>query len=269
MTGNCALCGDAATLIKSHFMSAALYQELLDPSGPIKQMIVLKKDKTHQSGEQFVMPLLCQPCEVLFQQGGENWTLANRFRSDGSFPLREMLRRATPVEVRQDGSKIYEAQKVSGLDVQQLIYFGASLFWRAGIADWKVKFADAPKIDLDPKLMDELQQYLLGKRAFPSRASIFVVLDETVAPFRAMWSPRKQGERPELRYSLYIPGLIFELGVDLAPELRDYSISEPTEKIVLSDLVYAYVGAIGSALTESSAVSTSLKKHLPPAQNGR
>jgi len=248
-------------------MPAALYQELLDPTGPIKQMIVLKRDKTYQSGEQFVMPLLCQGCEVRFQQGGEDWTLANRYRSDGSFPLRDMLQRATPQEVRQDRSKVYDALKVSGLDVQQLIYFAASLFWRAGIADWKVKFADAPKIDLDAQLMTGLQQYLLGNCPFPSRASVFIVLDETATPFRAMWCPRKQGERPELRYSLYIPGMIFELGVDLAPQLRDPSISEPPQKIVLSDLVYAYVGAIGSELTETSEVSKSLNKHLPPAQN--
>lgn len=267
MVGDCALCGNAATLIESHFMPAALYQELLDPTGPIKQMIVLKRDKTHQSGEQFVMPLLCQACEKRFQQGGEDWTLANRYRSDGSFPLRDMLQRATPVEVRQDQSKFYEALKVSGLDVQQLIYFAASLFWRAGIADWKVRFADAPKIDLDTQLMTELQQYLLGKSAFPSRASVFIILDETATPFRAMWCPRKQDERPELRYSLYIPGMIFELGVDLAPQLLDYSISDSIEKIVLSDVVYKYVGAIGSDLTENSEVSKSLKKHLPPAQN--
>jgi hypothetical protein len=265
MVGDCALCGNAATLIKSHFMPAALYQELLDPTGPIKQMIVLNRDKTHQSGEQFVMPLLCQTCEVRFQQGGEDWTLANRYRSDGSFPLRDMLQSATPEEVRQDRSKVYDALKVSRLDIQQLIYFAASLFWRAGIADWKVRFADAPKIDLDAQLMTELQQYLLGKSPFPARASVFIVLDETATPFRAMWCPRKQGERPELRYSLYIPGMIFELGVDLTPQLRDYSISEPTEKIVLSDLVYAYVGAIDSVLTENSEVSKSLNKHLHPA----
>ena len=246
-------------------MPAALYQELLNPTGPIKQMIVLKRGKTHQSGEQFSMPLLCQDCEVRFQQGGEDWTLANRYRSDGSFPLREMLKRTAPVESKQDRSKAYDARKVAGLEVQQLIYFAASLFWRAGVADWRVKFADAEKIDFDTQLMTELQQYLLAKGPFPPWASVFIVLDETAAPHRAMWSPRKQGERPELRYSLYIPGIIFELGVDLAPQLRNYSISDPTEKIVLSDLVYAYVGAIGSGLTENSEVSKSLKKHLPRA----
>ena len=250
-------------------MPAALYQELLEPTDPIKQMIVLKRDKTHQSGEQFAMPLLCQDCEERFQRGGEDWTLANRYRSDGSFPLRDMLQRATPGEIRRDRfrSKVYEALKVSGLDVQQLIYFAASLFWRAGIADWKVRFADAPKIDLDIKLMTELQLYLLGKGVFPSRASVFIILDETAGPFRAMWCPQKQGERPELRYSLYIPGMIFELGVDLASQLRADSISEPIEKIMLSAVVYALVGAVGSDLTENSEVSKSLNKHLRPAQN--
>jgi hypothetical protein len=267
MTGKCALCGTNASLIDSHFMPASLYQELLDPNGPIKQMIVLKKDKTHQSSEQFSMPLLCQPCEVRFQQGGENWTLGSRYRSDGSFPLRDMLLRATPIETKPENSRVYAARQVPGIDVEQLIYFAASLFWRAGVADWKVKFAEAPKIDLDASLMMALQQYLLGMSPFPSRASIFVSVDDMAAPWRAMWSPMKRNGRPQLRYSLYIPGIIMELGVDLHPALRIPSISDIAEVIVLSDVVYKYVASIGSALAEGSELSKSLARHFPSGRS--
>ena len=71
-------------------MPAALYQEMNDPNGPIKNMIVVTTRGTFQSAEQFHMPLLCQACEIRFQKGGENWTLENRYRSDGSFPLRDL-----------------------------------------------------------------------------------------------------------------------------------------------------------------------------------
>ena len=243
-------------------MPRSLYQELVEPNFAIKQMVVLKADKTHQSSQQFSMHLLCQACEIRFQQGGEDWTLGNRYRSDGAFPLRDLLLSAAPVETKPDGSRVYEARAVTGLAVDQLIYFAASIFWRAGVTDWKVQFADAPKIDLDVPLMTELQQYLLRKAPLPSRVSVFVAVDETPAPWRAMWSPKKQNDRPLLRYSFYIPGIIMELGVDLPRELRIPSISDPKELIVLSHSVHSYVAAMGAELVETSEVSKSLAKHL-------
>ena len=119
MTGICALCGTNAPLLDSHFMPRSLYQELVEPSFAIKQMIVLKGDKTSQSSQQFSTPLLCQGCEIRFQQGGENWTLANRYRSDGSFPIRDLLLNASPIETKPDGSRVYEARTVAGLHQAQ------------------------------------------------------------------------------------------------------------------------------------------------------
>jgi len=41
------------------------------------------------------------------------------------------------------------AVEMGASDQRQSEDESASIFWRAGITDWKVKFADAPKIDLD------------------------------------------------------------------------------------------------------------------------
>ena len=208
------------------------------------------------------MHLLCQNCEIRFQRGGEDWTLGNRYRSDGSFTIRDLLLNALPVETKPDGSRVYEARTVAGLAVDQLIYFAVSIFWRAGVTDWRVKFADAPRIDLDIQLMTELQEYLLGKAPLSSRVSVFVAVDGASAPWRAMWSPKKQNDRPQLRYSFYIPGIIMELGVDLPVEECILSISDSKELIVLSNAVHSYVAAIGAQLVETSEVSKSLAKHL-------
>jgi hypothetical protein len=262
MTGTCALCGTNGTLLDSHFMPRSLYHELLEPGFAIKQIVVLRGDKTNQSAQQFSMHLLCQACEIRFQKGGEDWTLGNRYRSDGSFPLRDLLLNAVPSETKPDGSRVYEARAVAGLAVDQLIYFAASIFWRAGITDWRVKFADAPKIDLDAPLMAELGDFLLEKGPLPPRVSVFIAVDETSAPWRAMWSPKKQNERPQLRYSFYIPGIIMELGVDLPVDLRIPSVSDPKGLVVLSRVVFSYVAAMGAELVDTSEVSKSLAKHL-------
>lgn len=262
MTGNCALCGTLATLIDSHFMPAALYQEMNDPAGPIKNMVVVTTKGTFQSSEQFHMPLLCQECEIRFQKGGEDWTLANRYRSDGTFPLRDLLLSSTPETQRPDGTFIYEAKKVHGLIIEKLLYFGASLLWRAGIANWRVKFAEAPKIDLTADLMRELQNYLLGNAPFPSALSVFVILDAEPNPQRVMTSPIKVGVEPHVRYESHIPGMIFEFGLDVVPPLDEMSLDRSIARIMLSPLVTERVKVMGSPLIASSEPKGSLKKHL-------
>lgn len=243
-------------------MPAALYQEMNDPKGPIKHMIVVTTSATFQSPEQFQMPLLCQACEIRFQTGGETWTLGNRYRSDGSFPLRELLMSSNPESQEADGTKIYEARKVKGLMVEQLLYFAASIFWRAGIADWRVKFAEAPRIDLSADLMEKFRNYLLGIGPFPDEASIFVMVDPETNPRRVMMSPKKVGLQPHVRYETHIPGMIFELALNVLPPLDYLSLDRPIERIMLTPLVSRRVEVISAELIPSSEPKGSLKKHL-------
>ena len=162
-TAACALCGTVVPLINSHFLPAALYQEMNEPTGAIQNMIVVRRDASFQSGDQFVMPLLCQACEILFQQGGEDWVLGMRYRSDGSFPLRDLLASATAVNSNAESS-VYDVSTVVGMDVGKICYFAASLFWRAGIANWSTQFANAPQISIKTDLMVAFRDYLRGER---------------------------------------------------------------------------------------------------------
>ncbi len=132
MNGTCALCSVTAELIDSHFLPAALYKEMNDPAGPIKNMNAVTPKGTYQSGEQFHMPLLCQDCEIRFQQGGENRTLAMRYRSDGTYPLRELLRQSKSI-YSNEGTSVYDAVAIADIKTDHLIYFAASIFWRAGV----------------------------------------------------------------------------------------------------------------------------------------
>ena len=213
------------------------------------------------------MPLLCQACEIRFQKGGENWTLENRYRSDGTFPLRDLLLAASPETDRGDGICIYEARKVPGLKIEQLLYFAASLFWRAGIADWRVKFADAPKIDLSTNLMGELRDYLLGNGPFPTTASLFALVDAEANPQRVMPSPAKVGDVPFVRYESHIPGMIFEFAVNVVPSFDELSLDSPIERIVLTPLVTERVKVMCAPLIGSCEPKGSLKKHF--SQTGR
>lgn len=44
-------------------------------------------------------------------------------------------------------------------------------------------------------------------------------------------------DHPKDQYQTYIPGIVFELGVDLASPLLDLSLDRPVERIILSDIV--------------------------------
>jgi len=261
MAGNCALCGSYATLIDSHFMPAALYQELNDPAGPIKNMIVVTRKGTFQSPEQFHMPLLCQACEIRFQQGGENWVLAMRYRSDGSFPLRDLLQGATPVNTN-GATSVFNARSLTGVDVDRLLYFAASIFWRAGIANWATKFADAPKIDLRPEIMAKFADYLLGKGVFPGETSLNVCVASDAQPQRTMISPFKAQETPFARYEAHIPGMMFELFVDAGPTRDPWSLNNAPERIVLTDMVTKRVLQAAGDIVPDSEPKGSLKKHI-------
>ena len=262
MMGNCALCGKYETLIDSHFMPAALYQELNDPAGPIKNMIVATRKGTFQSPEQFHMPLMCQACEIRFQQGGENWVLAVRYRSNGSFPLRDSLQRTTPIE-SNGATSVFDARSITGIEVDRLLYFAASIFWRAGIAHWTTKFADAPKIDLRPEIMTKFAHYLLGNGAFPGETSLNVCVASDAQPQRIMISPIKAQETPFVRYEAHIPGMMFELFIDAGPTYDTWSLNNVPERIMLTDMVTKRVLGVAGVIIPASEPKGSLKKHLP------
>jgi len=261
MNGTCALCNCSAKLIDSHFLPAALYQEMNDPTGPIKHMIVVTPKGTFQSGEQFHMHLLCQTCEERFQTNGENWTLATRYRSDGTFPLRDLLRQSQPSNSTAETS-VYEATSIAALEVDRLVYFAASILWRAGITAWTTKFADAPKIDLPPPLSTELKDYLLGRRAFPASIFLVVSVASEAQPMRMLLVPWKVQECPFIKYEAHIPGLMFEWFINGQSKLDTWSLNNPPKRIVLTDLVRRRLERVAAKIISASERKGGLKKHF-------
>lgn len=208
------------------------------------------------------MPLMCQACEIRFQPGGGNWVLAMRYGSDGSFPLRDLLQGATPIDSK-GATSLFNARSISGIDVDRLLYLAASIFWRAGIAHWTTKFADAPKIDLRPEIMAKFAHYLLGNGAFPGETSLNVCVAPEAQPERTMISPIKAQETPFVRYEPHIPGMMFELFVDAGPTYDTWSLNNVPERIVLTDLVTKRLLRVAGVIIPASEPKGSLKKHLP------
>jgi hypothetical protein len=76
--------------------------------------------------------MLCASCEHRFNSQGENWTLGRLWKSPTDFKLLEPLQAATPY-VEDHEYRMYRGRDVAGLDVDQVICFCASLYWRASL----------------------------------------------------------------------------------------------------------------------------------------
>lgn len=129
--------------------------------------------------------LLCEKCEQLLRERGEDWATANCCRDDGTFRALDLLRSATPIS---DDTKIqiYSGGDVSGFDLQAIVYFGMSVFWRAAVHEWRDNY-QVTHIDLGP-FEERIRRYLLGGPFPRDVALVFrVIADPDVA--RAAYPP--------------------------------------------------------------------------------
>jgi hypothetical protein len=71
---------------------------------------------------------------------------------DGSFLLRDTLKAATPSCTTSNGDLVCKAPSIKDIRAKQLIYFAASIFWRAAAARWDLPLGHYEKPALPPAL---------------------------------------------------------------------------------------------------------------------
>jgi hypothetical protein len=117
--------------------------------------------------------LLCCECEQLLNRNGENWVLANCHQPDGSFPLRTALLNSSPI-VELTDVKVYAAAQIPEIKRDQLTYFAASVFWRAGAHSWRTGRSNKLfRLELGP-FLEPLRLFLRGETDFPEQMALFV-----------------------------------------------------------------------------------------------
>jgi len=88
----CALCGFSANLRSSHYLAAGFFRRLHgNDAGQVTPPILLNPRLIVYSCRQPQANLLCDDCEHRFKVGGEDWVIDCTARTDGSFPLRDLL----------------------------------------------------------------------------------------------------------------------------------------------------------------------------------
>jgi hypothetical protein len=190
-----------------------------------------------QTSRQITAHLLCANCERRFNECGENWMIENCWQRPGEFPLREKLLSTQPLYGSRDEIAYYSATVVD-LDVKRMVYFAASVFWRAAVHSWKTGNDQVTRLHLGP-FAEPLREYLLGG-CFPVHvvllANVGVPADELMNAICSL--PYATGHARHHSYRFDVPGLMFLLEVGR-------SVPKEWERICLAR---SGVVAISSAL---------------------
>jgi len=220
--GKCKLCGLVKDLCDSHYLPKRLYafanaKELSNRNPVMSINGVLK-----QICDQYRGYVFCKQCETVLNRNGENWVLKRIPRDyDGPFPLRDKLRPLTPTFIG-DGLHVYNVLGVREFNIEKLVFFGMSIFWRGAVHRWKSTAGqEAPEVDLQA-YEGPMREFVLGKGPFP----MDVVLTVDIWPYKKVlqaFYPALAAHSPEYqKYWFYVPGLLFALyaGANIPRELR-------------------------------------------------
>jgi hypothetical protein len=230
-------------------MPAGIYSIVRNGPHPEEHPVLITKGASVATSAQARAHMLCAECESRFDKGGEEWVIENCWHDDAAFPLRTALLRQTPF-VDEPGFRAYEARNVSGVELNQLVYFAASMFWRGAQNGWRMGKERPTRLEFGP-YEEAFRLFLLAKAAFPEHALLVVTLSEKQDDLnnRNMALPFG-GERSEngRHYQCVIPGITFLMIIGKA-------ISESMRQIGTVPSGFLYVASEGDARKLTAMVS--------------
>jgi hypothetical protein len=216
--GVCRLCLREAVLLDSHMLPKALYRYLRMATWKNPNPIFMTASRAKQTSEQVHDHLLCATCEDRLNKEGENWVLKHCFRGRGHFPLKEKLLRTEPIQANEE-SALYAGDS-PGVDIEKLVYFAASVFWRAAAHEWWI-LDHRKRLHLGP-YEERFRLFLLAKTDFPARAAITVGVATSDQREHLLLATTPFGKRCKAGFHHYrfaIPGLEFGLFLGRFPNI--------------------------------------------------
>jgi hypothetical protein len=172
--------------------------------------------------------VLCGDCEQRFNGRGEDWVMRNCYRGE-KFPVKEKIDALAPAVVLGE-SNWYSGATIADLRMDRLVYFGASVFWRASAHDWGFP----EQISLGP-YEEKLRQFLMDQADFPKNMTLIIGVITEEDLLGHVGTPT--GGRTERGYFLlkfFLLGITFSLIVGkLIPKtLQDKCAHRSPEKFI-------------------------------------
>jgi len=183
-------------------------------------------------------PLLCSDCEARLNRHGEKWVLSKGYRLQGPSPLYAALSNASPDPAFPSGT-VYSALAVPDINIDQLVYFGASIFWRASVADWRLNRKPAELVWLGSPYEEQFRQYLHGDAEFPANAVLWVAVARSEHPSPVFAFPAGERVGSYHRHTFDVLGLSYMLYVGncLPEEVRRLcAVRSPNRYMFFTDI---------------------------------
>ncbi len=208
MSVQCKLCLEFVDELQdSHYIPAGVYRALrVDPPGNINPYKV-GSEFSVQTSEQMTAHLLCKSCEGRFNKYGEDWVLRNSLRKNGTFPLRMAIQKGHLLMENSEG-KIFSTHGNTKVNVQALVYFAVSVFWRGSIYAWNDN--NTVPVQLG-KHQEQFRLYLLGLSEFPDDCGLTVIISDENELNYIVALPFGQIRNEECFYRFSIPAIGFIL----------------------------------------------------------
>jgi hypothetical protein len=203
MCGNCRLCGQERVLRDSHFLPKAAYRLIRKVSG--ESPVIATRGLIRATDAQIHQHLLCEECEQRFSRS-EQYTLSQCCRGS-RFRLRELLDTLAPWQAHPDPELVpYQTAGATDLDVPTLVYFAASLLWRASVVVWR-EADDDLTAGLGPKYNELFRKFLMGEEGFPEDAAIWISVTRTRTPELICIGPHLHGKGTSHQFEMQIFGI--------------------------------------------------------------
>jgi hypothetical protein len=234
-----------------------------EPGHTVRNPILVTAATTVETSEQVSDYLLCKGCETRFQQCGEDWVMKNGPRRNGRFPLRDALQRSGTGRIIATG-ELYTAPFDGRFDLNKLIYFAASVFWRSSVHHWKGFEHLMTRAKLPKRLEEQLRLYLLGERGFP-RDLVLLLSITAGAPLPHFTHPgpmaRAGGVSTEAAgFAFMIPGVQFRMFHVFPDQARRGSAAIAPHPVLLTDRMENEIHSRSAGMRETSKVVGALAK---------
>ena len=137
--------------------------------------------------------------------------LTNGLRADGSFKLADLLNeKAVFIEDVRNNWKMFRSEDLPEVNVLALVYFAASMFWRMSVYPWNDDGTYPVKLG---KYEEQFRQYLLGERAFPNNAYLWVMVRQGGELDKFVHSPISEKRDGLWVHRFPMPGFVFSMCV--------------------------------------------------------
>jgi hypothetical protein len=241
VVGVCKLCHEEAELQDSHFLPAWLYKLCRDVENN-KHPVTIAGGVAKQTSNQASDHVLCRNCEERFNVRGEEW-LHTRVATPDGFPIQQILKAAEP-KVSGEKIALYAGAEIPELDMDQIAYFGLSIFWRSSAHAWPDPNRPGRKmlgINLGP-YEEPLRLFLVDKGPFPETANIIVsVWPYDKQPPLAFHTPVSANKGAFRSHMFYVPGIDFKFvaGKTLPKEFQQMCAQTSPNRAILSSVLGA------------------------------